>query len=749
MDIGFNGLTSGQGLNLSGVIIGGSTQFTGDVIRAARDRTISSAVVVTDTGNFLDLARTGITSTDPSAVYNITGDLATLSSNCTQTTGTCVDTSSILSLTQSYGKASGAVLNIVNSGVGSAAAILSNSGGQSALIINKTGNSGDIFTASSSGTPRFSITNAGGIKLGSDEGTDNYCLLSGGVGAGATWEECPAGSGFTQWSLSAGAIYSGNTTLDFLIGGNASSSANFAFLNNAAGTPTFRIRSDSGSQYLDIYHDGTDGVITSSTGTLNLGAGGGTLFVETDIVNDTSNNSGAVKISDKLLVQYPEAGIGNALAIFNNTGSGDIFTASSSGTPRFTINAAGALGLTGGFGISNQCLISQGSGTAATWNTCPGGTGSFDIANGLMYAGNSTLDFAIGGTSTSSAKFAILDMADGSDPIATISATSGALSGNGVVLSAGNSRIQSLKNKDLTIGGDTSGNVIVSGDATSNFQVLFTAAPTVDMAQIINTGFGTTTSGVDGLVVNFATAGSSAQSNSGINVVVTSGNTNAGTILDGIVVATISAQANATERALVIGTGWDQGIVIMSGGASNSGLRYAGAGRPSKKITLSPEFAGAVLTASGSATTIGNMTSDASHSANFRTYYQWSSTNTTLQDYTIAVRVTLPADFDDWATTNAMTIAYQTASSVVATNRVDAYIYDAADSSGNPVYFSTSNQSTSWTNLSLNKFHLNNSHSTDIDTAGDTMIIYIKLYSSGTYNVARLGDIVLTYLAKF
>jgi hypothetical protein len=143
------------------------------------------------------------------------------------------------------------------------------------------------------------------------------------------------------------------------------------------------------------------------------------------------------------------------------------------------------------------------------------------------------------------------------------------------------------------------------------------------------------------------------------------------------------------------------------------------------------------------------MTSDASHSAAFRTYYQWASTNTTLQDYTVAVRVTLPADFDDWPTTNAMTIAYQTASSVVATNRLDAYIYDADAGSSNPVYFSTSNQSTSWTNLSLNKFHLNDGVSTNIDTAGDTMIIYLKLYSSGTYNVTRVGDIKLNYYARF
>ena len=61
---------------------------------------------------------------------------------------------------------------------------------------------------------------------------------------------------------------------------------------------------------------------------------------------------------------------------------------------------------------------------------------------------------------------------------------------------------------------------------------------------------------------------------------------------------------------------------------TNSGPTYYGTARPTKKIILSPEYSGATLTASGSATITGNMTADASPSASWRTYYEWSSSET-------------------------------------------------------------------------------------------------------------------------
>ena len=71
-------------------------------------------------------------------------------------------------------------------------------GNNSALAVDNL-NGGDIFTASSAGTTRFSVTSAGGIKLGTAEGSANNCLLSGGVGVASSWGSCGGGSQ-TPWT---------------------------------------------------------------------------------------------------------------------------------------------------------------------------------------------------------------------------------------------------------------------------------------------------------------------------------------------------------------------------------------------------------------------------------------------------------------------------------------------------------------------------------------------------------------------
>jgi len=270
------------------------------------------------------------------------------------------------------------------------------------------------------------------------------------------------------------------------------------------------------------------------------------------------------------------------------------------------------------------------------------------------------------------------------------------------------------------------------------------------MVEITNTGQGTSTTAIDGMSIDFTNAGSGAITNAGLNVLVTSSNTNASSNLYGINIENLTSGGEAaSEIALRIGSGWDNGIVIETGSNDGTGLVYSGSGRPTKRITLSPEYAGATLTASNSATITGDMTSDASHSASFRNYYQWSSTSDPIQDYTVAIRVTLPKDFDNWTTGTTMTISYQNASSVADTNKVDAYIYNPGDSASLPVYFSTANNSATWTTIDLTSFDLDDGTSPDWDGADETVLIYLKMYASGTVNETRIGDIVIDYLAKF
>nr|MBI5455553.1 hypothetical protein [Candidatus Levybacteria bacterium] len=199
----------------------------------------------------------------------------------------------------------------------------------------------------------------------------------------------------------------------------------------------------------------------------------------------------------------------------------------------------------------------------------------------------------------------------------------------------------------------------------------------------------------------------------------------------------------ANSGTVTIGNSTDGLVFSPTGG----GPTYSGTARPTKKITLSPEYAGAVLTASGSAAANGSMTSDASPSANFRTYYEWSSTQVSLNDYVVAVRVTLPADFGAWNGSTSMQISYNTESSVASTNKLDVFIYNPSTSTSVPVVYRQANVSTSWTTLNIANTDLEDSPAWN--TAGQTATIYLKMYASGTVNKTRVGDITLNYLSKF
>ena len=90
------------------------------------------------------------------------GSLASLASNCTAVlSGVCNDFANVLSLTQSNSKSKGPVLNITSSGLGAMLNLSGASHGSAAAIFNQTSTTQDIFTASASGTTRFTINNAG------------------------------------------------------------------------------------------------------------------------------------------------------------------------------------------------------------------------------------------------------------------------------------------------------------------------------------------------------------------------------------------------------------------------------------------------------------------------------------------------------------------------------------------------------------------------------------------------------------
>lgn len=84
---------------------------------------------------------------------------------------------------------------------------------------------------------------------------------------------------------------------------------------------------------------------------------------------------------------------------------------------------------------------------------------------------------------------------------------------------------------------------------------------------------------------------------------------------------------------------------------------------------------------------------------NLRNFYLWTTTRSTLQDYDVIQRITLPAGFTGWDTAdgqNALAITYRTTSGDVANNKLDIQVFDT---NGVPVTLSGSTTnlvSTSW-----------------------------------------------------
>lgn len=215
----------------------------------------------------------------------------------------------------------------------------------------------------------------------------------------------------------------------------------------------------------------------------------------------------------------------------------------------------------------------------------------------------------------------------------------------------------------------------------------------------------------------------------------------------------------ATTPSITINT--DETFSIAdAGGAFNfsvaTGPNFTGDARPTKKITLSPEYSGATLTTfygSGTDSSVtGTMNADVETTSadDLRTFYEWSSAQASLHSYTVAVRVTLPQDFSAWSTSNALVINYTTESTSTANNTVNAYVYLSSDTSA-AVGSSTSlaaSVAEAWTTSAIDDSTLDDGSGTEWDAAGETAVIYLRMQSKDN-NFSRIGDITLNYLGKY
>ena len=166
------------------------------------------------------------------------------------------------------------------------------------------------------------------------------------------------------------------------------------------------------ANYFDIYD------VTNSADRLHINSSG-------NIGIGTANPLGQLDVRENLGTTIPAASFSGqttfAALVTNNNGVGDLFTASASGWTRFTITNTGGIALGGNLG-TGLCLT---GGTTAGWSACAGANyWNLVNGNGVTNGGyitpiNSTADFLIGGQSTASADFAVLNLNSGT-PTATV-----------------------------------------------------------------------------------------------------------------------------------------------------------------------------------------------------------------------------------------------------------------------------------------------------------------------------------------
>jgi uncharacterized delta-60 repeat protein len=175
---------------------------------------------------------------------------------------------------------------------------------------------------------------------------------------------------------------------------------------------------------------------------------------------------------------------------------------------------------------------------------------------------------------------------------------------------------------------------------------------------------------------------------------------------------------------------------------SNDGSTWIPLADAIKTTTISAEYPGAVLVADGTAN-VGSMTSDAEGStSNSMNYYEWNSSESTLQDYDVRLRFTIPHDFSSWGT-NAFTLNFATEVAASTNNKVDIYVYE--ESSGTVDDSSTDQYSSSagvWQTTSLQGADLG-----DCNSTGETCVIILRMYSAND-NYVRVGDIDVNYNRK-
>ncbi len=210
---------------------------------------------------------------------------------------------------------------------------------------------------------------------------------------------------------------------------------------------------------------------------------------------------------------------------------------------------------------------------------------------------------------------------------------------------------------------------------------------------------------------------------------------------------------NGSNNIMQVDSTNDQVIIGNSGNtitlSASSGYTAAGNARHAKKIVLTAEYAGAVLSSTGCSSDIGTMTAgyDGTQHEN---YYQWTTAQSSNQCYNIVVQVPIPSDFSSWNGSDPLTVDVKTSDTTNGT--VVATLLDTSNTAV-----------TNWNTCALTPTAANTwvtsgaggtnapaacGISSGTWTAGGvaTLTLQIQAPNGGT---TKVGNISLTYLSAF
>lgn len=548
----------------------------------------------------------------------------------TPTASVSAGTTGAIFLTATGGLATTANQNLVfgqNSGINTVV-IAPNAGGQSALIINKLGNSSDLLTASSSGTTKFVIDANGALtsKATSNQlvlGTTNTVTISATApSAPRTYTIPDFGSNDSFVGLAA----TQNLTNKTYNGLTVSGTDPITIQPTSTGALTIQ---SNGAKAVSI-DTGSAAGINIGTTTANGVTIGNNSFANNTFVTLTTGGAGNLTLGSNTgtggVIVQPNSG-GNAALIINKQGYvgnannfQDLLVASASGVPVFKLDTGGNATLSASLTVGGPAsgfpnAVGNFTGTTNSYlqvniqNKSNGNAASSDFVATADNGNDSAnyIDFGINGSGYNQASFNIGGANDGylytnggdltlgtqTSGTALIFHTSGTSSTNEVMRIDGNGKVGV---GTVSTNGPGNGQFVVNQTNSQGTGDIFSASASATTKFVIgNTGLvslvGGLTSDIDTLTATTLKIGASTQ--------------------NGLTVGRSGATTTINGSSLTLGaaTGVSGALTVTSNSASALAVGLNGTTNPALKVDASTasQQNGVVITgsASSNAVTVG------------------------------------------------------------------------------------------------------------------------------------------------